>query len=179
MYLLHVLYGCIIGTVAIIKSSLFLLSNPQGYDNNRPVLSLTWWRHEMETFSALLALCERNPPVTGGFPSQRPETRSFGVFFNLHLNKRLRKQSRSMWFGTPPCSLWGHCNETKHSKALTICLLLSMYCTHIITMYIHLVDFLQSAHIWHSTASWSVRYELTSDQRITFFSVAMLKHHVK
>ena len=31
-----------------------------------------WWRHQMEIFSALLALCEGNPPVTGGFPSQRP-----------------------------------------------------------------------------------------------------------
>ena len=28
----------------------------------------TRWRHQMETFSALLALCEGNPPVTGGFP---------------------------------------------------------------------------------------------------------------
>ena len=31
--------------------------------------------------SALLALCEGKPPVIGGFPSQRPVTRSFGVFF--------------------------------------------------------------------------------------------------
>ena len=30
-----------------------------------------WWRHQMETSSALLALCEGNLPVTGGFPSQR------------------------------------------------------------------------------------------------------------
>ena len=30
-----------------------------------------WWRHGMETLSALLALCGGNPPVTGGFPSQR------------------------------------------------------------------------------------------------------------
>ena len=29
-----------------------------------------------------------NPPVTGGFPSQRPVTRSFDVFFYLRLNKR-------------------------------------------------------------------------------------------
>ena len=28
----------------------------------------TWWRHQMETFSALLALREGNPPVTGGIP---------------------------------------------------------------------------------------------------------------
>ena len=34
----------------------------------------------METFSALLALCEGNPPVTGGFPSQVPVPRSFDVF---------------------------------------------------------------------------------------------------
>ena len=39
--------------------------------------------------SALLALCEGNPPVPGGFPSQRPATRSFYVFFDLRLNKRL------------------------------------------------------------------------------------------
>ena len=43
----------------------------------------SWWRHQMETFSALLALCEGNhrSPVTGGFPSQRPVAQSFGIFF--------------------------------------------------------------------------------------------------
>ena len=35
----------------------------------------------MEAFSALLALCERN--FTGEFPSQRPVTQSFDVFFDL------------------------------------------------------------------------------------------------
>ena len=39
----------------------------------------------METFSALLALCERNPPVTIEFPSQRPVMQSFDVFFDLRL----------------------------------------------------------------------------------------------
>ena len=39
-----------------------------------------WWRHQMETFSAFLALCAGNSPVTGEFPSQRPVTRSFDVF---------------------------------------------------------------------------------------------------
>ena len=34
-----------------------------------------------------------NSPVTGEFPSQRPVTRSFDVFFDLRLNKRLSKQS--------------------------------------------------------------------------------------
>ena len=29
-----------------------------------------WWRHQMETFSALLAFCEGYLPFNGGFPSQ-------------------------------------------------------------------------------------------------------------
>ena len=50
-------------------------------------------RHQIETFSALLALCAGNSPVTGEFPSQRPVTRSFDVFFDLGLIKRLSKHS--------------------------------------------------------------------------------------
>ena len=53
---------------------------------------LTWWRHQMETFSALLAICAGNSPVPGDFSAQRPVTRSFNVFFDLRLNKRLSKQ---------------------------------------------------------------------------------------
>ena len=68
-----------------------------------------WWRHQMETFSALLAICAGNSPVTGEFPAQRPVTRSFDVFFDLHLNKRLSKQSWGWWFETQLLSLWCHC----------------------------------------------------------------------
>ena len=42
-----------------------------------------WWRHQMETFSALLAICAGNSPVTDEFPAQRAVTRSFDVFFDL------------------------------------------------------------------------------------------------
>ena len=55
--------------------------------------SSIWWRHQMETLSALLAICAGNSPGTGEFPEQRSATRSFDVFFDLRLNKRLRKQS--------------------------------------------------------------------------------------
>ena len=65
---------------------------------------LIWWRHQMETFFALLALCEGNPPVTGGFPTQSRVTQS--------------KQSRRYWFETPPPSLWRHC---KAGLALSHC----------------------------------------------------------
>ena len=69
----------------------------------------------METFSALLALCEVNWLVTGEFPSQRSVTRSFDVFFDLRLDERLSKQSCGWWFETLTCSLWSHCNEqTRH-----------------------------------------------------------------
>ena len=70
----------------------------------------SWWRHQMETFSALLAICAGNSPVPGEFPAQRPVTRSFDVFFDLRLNKRLSKQSRDWWFETPAWSLWRHRN---------------------------------------------------------------------
>ena len=50
------------------------------------VQGIPWWRHQMETFSALLAICAGNSPVPGEFPGQRPVTQSFDVFFDLRLN---------------------------------------------------------------------------------------------
>ena len=75
-----------------------------------------WWRHQMETFSALLAICAGNSPVSGEFPVQRPVTRSFDIFFDLRLNKRLSKQSWGWWFETLLCPLWRHCNDTHHKR---------------------------------------------------------------
>ena len=87
------------------------------YETNRPMrisvfcrgynwqIPNSWWRHQMEILFTLLALCAGNSPVTGKFPSQRPVTRGFDVFFDLRLNKRLSKQSRRWWFGTLSRSL--------------------------------------------------------------------------
>ena len=47
---------------------------------NNTMQKWPWWRHQIEIFFALLALCEGNPPVTGGFPSQRPVTRSLFLY---------------------------------------------------------------------------------------------------
>ena len=71
-------------------------------------VNLAWWRHQLETFSVLLAICTGNLPVTSEFPAQRPVTRSFGVFFDLRLNKRLSKQLLVWWFDTPSRPLWRH-----------------------------------------------------------------------
>ena len=57
--------------------------------------------------------------------TQSPVTRSFGVFFNLCLNKRLSKQSWGWWFETPSRSLWRHCSDFCRTQ-LTVCVLLVM-----------------------------------------------------
>ena len=72
-----------------------------------PQTGVTWWRHQMETFSALLALCEGNPRVTVGFPTQRPVSRSFDIFFDLRLNIGRAKR---LWFETQSRSFRRHCS---------------------------------------------------------------------
>ena len=42
-----------------------------------------------------------NSPVTSDFPSRRPVTRSFGVFFDLRLRQQLRTQWRCRWKISP------------------------------------------------------------------------------
>ena len=83
-------------------------------DHQNPTLFSSWWRHQMETFSALLAICAGNSPVPGEFPTQRPVTRSFDVFFDLRLNKRLSKQSLGWWLETLSRPLWRHRNFICH-----------------------------------------------------------------
>ena len=61
-----------------------------------------------------------NSPVTGEFPAQRPVTRTFDVFFDLLLNKRLNKQWWDWWYETPSYLLWRHCDvpSTVHPNVL-------------------------------------------------------------
>ena len=75
-------------TLFAIFNSLWLSNAIWGHDD------VIKWKH----FSALLALCAGNSPVTSEFPSQRPVTRSFDVFCDLRLNKRLSKQSWGWWW---------------------------------------------------------------------------------
>ena len=74
----------------------------------------------METFSALLAICAGNSPVPGEFPTQRPVTRSFDVYFDLRPNKRLSKQSLGWWFETLSPPLWRHRNVKTKVSHLSI-----------------------------------------------------------
>ena len=91
-----------------------IIIQPRMYEgaNAGGSLDFTRWRHPMETFSAVLGICAGNSPVPGEFPAQRPVTRNFDVFFDLRLNKRLRKQSWDWWFETLSRPLWRHCNDS-------------------------------------------------------------------
>ena len=80
----------------------------------------SWWRHQMETFSALLAVWTGNSPVIGEFSKQRPVTRSYHVFFDLRLNKRLSKQSCGWWLETPSHPLLRHFNDNRMLQTLSI-----------------------------------------------------------
>ena len=86
----------------------FVLVSPIN-NNSASVQAVNWLRTMMSpsnaTFSALLALCAENSPVTGEFPSQWPVTRSFDAFFDLRLHKRSSKQSACRWFETQWCLL--------------------------------------------------------------------------
>ena len=108
--------------------------------------AITWWRHQMETFSALLAICMGNSPVPGEFPAQRPVTRSFDVFFDLRLNKRLSKQSWGWWFETLPRPLWSHCND----------LMTMVY----VPRYIRVVSLAELFHIWLNHSEWSTSWRI-------------------
>ena len=77
-----------------------------------------WWRHQMEPFSALLALCAGNSQGPVNSPHKGPVTRSFDVFFDLRLNKRLSKQPWGWWFKTPSWSLWRQCNAIGQHSSL-------------------------------------------------------------
>ena len=72
-----------------------------------------------------------NSPVTGEFPTQRPVTRSLDVFFDLHLNKRLGKQSWDWWFETPSRPLWRQCNGGQRLQHQLACEKLYCICGRI------------------------------------------------
>ena len=105
---------------------------------------MTWWRHQMETFSALLVICAGNSSAPGEFPAQRPVTRSFDVFFDLQPNKRLSKQWWCWWFETLSCPLWRHRNDV-HRK-------------HCSTHFEIMPSYLVNSSIWSGSPCLFFRY---------------------
>ena len=114
----------------------------------------------METFSFLLALCAGNSPITGEFPSQRPVTRSFDVFFDMCLDNRWSKQSRGWWFEMPSHLLWRNCIESSryiytipwHCRYYS--LLISRVKTRISTLHIVNIMAADACHFAHDIFKW-------------------------
>ena len=116
-----------------------------------------------------------NSPVTGELPSQRPVTRSFDVFFDLRINKRLSKQSWGWWFGTPSRPLWRPCNDiakcwnanywstrdlVRNAHFLTWSRVISnshfRFCNNITRLAFHIEHFHASITWWHDNNDYSV-----------------------
>ena len=65
-----------------------------------------WWSHDIESYSALLALCEGNPPVIGGLPSQSASIAELWCFIWCTPEQHLSKLWSCRWFGMP----WHKCD---------------------------------------------------------------------
>ena len=68
----------------------------------------TWWRHQMETFSALLALSERNPPDSLTTAS---DAELWYILWSAPEQTLEQTKSRRRWFDTPSSSLWRYYND--------------------------------------------------------------------
>ena len=94
----------------------------QPKDIQRAILVITvpvWWRHHMETLFPLLALCEGNPPITGGFPSKRATNMGLDVIFEVSQSKQFNKHLSCRCYETPWCSLWRHDNVSENLAVLS------------------------------------------------------------
>ena len=133
LYTCHVILICSVLSIWILLYTIHVDAVGQEYNGAvtyetqslQFTVQITWWRHQMKTFSALLAICAGKSPVSGELPAQRPVTRSFDAFFDLRLNKRLSKQSWGWWFETLSCPLWRHRNEYASRKRHLLMLLTS------------------------------------------------------
>ena len=116
--------------------------------------------------------CAGNPPIPNEFPAQKPVARSFDVFFDLRLNKRLSKQSRGWWFETPPLPLWRHRNDKNYSNGsrsdmlligslLVVFTYLHLYNKHIIWIIIMSNIFEEKKNSWLLTIQTWFNWTLT------------------
>ena len=87
----------------------------------------SWWRHQMETFSALLASCAGNSPVTGEFPAQRPVTKSLMFSFIC------------VWINDVCADVVGPFGVTKYNKVIIAKLI---FCSFVLSSIYVFVDFI-------------------------------------
>ena len=104
-----------------------------GTQNNPMTTIIAWWLvFAARTFTWFMMTASNgnifrvtghlcgNSPVTGEFPSQRPMTRSFDVFIDLRVNKRLSKRWGGWGFETTSRPLWHNCNVKGDGQSLSL-----------------------------------------------------------
>ena len=106
--------------------------------------SVTWWCHQIDNIFRVTA--HLHGEFTG--PAQRPVTRSFDVFFDLHLNKRLSKHSWGWWFETSSCPLWCHCNAARVPYHFTDGYLVFVFANVAVVIATVIVAFVNQQHGW-------------------------------
>ena len=68
--------------------------------------SFSWWRQDTNTLSAFPALCEENPPITGGFPHKGPGMCGALGFYFVLAQTSYWTVSSYLWLGIP----WSYLN---------------------------------------------------------------------
>ena len=86
-----------------------------GSGNKRKRKKTPWWRHQMETFSALLAFVTgiHWSPVYSPYKGRNAELWCF-----LWCVSDETVEQTLEWFQTPWCSLWPHYNDTEQIRGL-------------------------------------------------------------
>ena len=77
------------------------------------------WRHGMETPSSLLALCEGNPSVTDGFPSQKVSNAELWCVLCWG-HEQTVDQAVEVSVILVAMDIWYHCNVERYSNLTNI-----------------------------------------------------------
>ena len=126
----HLLHVFIVHLLIFTLNIVLNQTNTAWEDNHR--LSLGWSQGEINMMTSSNGNIFRvTGPLYGEFTghrwipiTQKPATHSLNVVFFLRLNKRLNKQSRGWWLGTPSSPLWRHCNDLRqwHESTMLVTL---------------------------------------------------------
>ena len=87
------------------------------------------WKHFLHNWPFV-----RGIHWSGWIPHTKARTRSFDVFYDLRLNKRLSKQPWGWWFETASWSLWCQCNGFLHCGILLGQFSASVVSVHILSL---------------------------------------------
>ena len=128
----------------------------------------TWWRHQMETFSVLLAICVGNSPVPGELTGPRwiPRTKASAAelwcFVWSTPEWRLSKQSWGWWFETPSRILWCHSNAFITATEMELLKLISFSVKEIFILQKYLLG-----SLYQSISYWWVSLQLSCSAALT------------